>query len=254
MCRHLAKKGVMMFQQEWVQSRYVDDLARIRDERLGAYITLEGPDGGGKTTHARMLVEKLTGEGYSVVSLREPGGTTLGDHIRKILLDSAVMINHDIAQLLLFVSQRAEITHNVIIPALVAGRIVIGDRGLDSSVAYQGYASGIHVDVVRMVNAIAMSGLEPHLTLVIDRAPETGLAAAEAKKEFKAGDRYERRGIEFQQRVRRGFEEILADNPERCKRIPFLDSQFEEMQQQIREYVDPLLAQRQLVRSDVRKV
>lgn len=245
--------GDSMFRQEWMQPRYANDLARIRDERLGAYITLEGPDGGGKTTHARRLAETLTGEGYAVLSLREPGGTTLGDNIRKILLDSAVVINHDIAQLLLFVSQRAEITHNVIIPALVAGSIVIGDRGLDSSIAYQGYASGIHADVVRMVNAIAMSGLEPHLTLVVDRAPETGLAAAEAKKEFKAGDRYEKRGIDFQQRVRQGFEEILADNPERCKRIPFLDGQLEEMQELMRFFINPLLAQRRLLRSGTGK-
>jgi len=134
----------------------------------GVFITLEGPDGCGKSTQSRMLCDALETAGYDVVRTFEPGGTAIGRRIREIILDTKSGGMCGITEFLLYAADRAQDVHEVIMPALAAGRIVIGDRFFDSSIAYQGYGLGMDVEAVRAVNAIATRGLIPDLTVLLD--------------------------------------------------------------------------------------
>jgi dTMP kinase len=167
----------------------------------GRLIVLEGPEGAGKTTQLRLLADRLKGSGRDVLTLREPGGTPLGDAIRSILLDSA----HEItpaAEALLFMASRAEIVRLKIDPALNAGVVVLMDRFFLSTYAYQIGGRGLPEDQVRQANALATGGLVPDLTVVIDIAPSDGLARAANRG---AHDRMERSGDEFHSKVAGAF-------------------------------------------------
>lgn len=162
------------------------------------FITLEGVDGSGKSTQARLLVEAL-GEG--TVAIREPGGTEAAERIRALLADPDLELD-PLAELMLFLAARADLTERVIRPALEAGRHVVADRFSDSSVAYQGAARGLGVGEVIGLCDTATDGLWPDLTLLLRLDPETGLARAEGD------DRFEREGIGLQQAVATAYEEI----------------------------------------------
>src|ERR1700734_2125733 len=147
----------------------------------GIFITFEGPDGSGKSTQARILAERLRAEGRPVLESVEPGGTPIGQQIRRILLDPANKELTATAELLLMFAARAQNVEQWILPALHQGKIVISDRFTDSSVAYQGGGRGLGRDTVLELDRIACSGVVPDLTICIDLDTETGLARALAR-------------------------------------------------------------------------
>jgi dTMP kinase len=173
------------------------------------FITLEGIDGSGKSTQARLLVEAL-GEG--TVAIREPGGTEAAERIRELLADPGVELE-PLAELMLFLAARAEVTERVIRPALEAGRSVVADRFSDSSVAYQGAARGLGVGEVIGLCDTATDGLWPDLTLLLRIDPETGLGRAESD------DRFEQEGLGLQQAVAEAYEEIAQIASDRVEVI-----------------------------------
>jgi dTMP kinase len=162
------------------------------------FISLEGVDGSGKSTQARLLVEAL---GKETVAIREPGGTDAAERIRDLLADPAVALE-PLAELLLFLAARADLTERVIRPALEAGRTVVSDRFSDSSVAYQGAARGLGVGEVIGLCDTATDGLWPDLTLLLKVEPELSLGRADGE------DRFESEGLELQRAVARAYEEI----------------------------------------------
>lgn len=190
----------------------------------GYFITLEGPDGSGKTTQAKLIKEWLESAGMEVVLTREPGGTPFGDSIRRILLDHlAEEEMNSVTELLMYESIRAHHVENVIRPGIARGAVVICDRFVDASTAYQGYGRGINVDDVLTLNRIATGGLMPNLTLLLDLKPEIGLnhAKADGREEAPSGglDRIEAAGATFHRRVRRGYKILAKENPERIVMI-----------------------------------
>ncbi len=162
------------------------------------FISLEGIDGSGKSTQARLLVEAL---GTDTVAIREPGGTEAAERIRELLADPTVELD-PLAELMLFLAARVDLTERVIRPALEAGRDVVADRFSDSSVAYQGAARGLGVGEVIGLCETATDGLWPDLTLLLRLDPEAGLARAEGE------DRFEKEGLSLQQAVATAYEEI----------------------------------------------
>jgi dTMP kinase len=175
----------------------------------GLFITLEGPEGGGKTTMAGRLVEHLRGMGHSVVACAEPGGGAIGQGIRAILLNPEHTQIAPRAELLLFLAARAQLIQETILPALRAGQIVVSDRYSDSTLAYQAYAGGLPVEAVEAALEFATDGLWPVLTLLLDVPPEVGLAR-EANR-----DRMGNKGLEYHRRVREGFLKLWRRHPER---------------------------------------
>ena len=136
--------------------------------RCGRFVTLEGIDGCGKTTQARLLVKALECAGYPVLALREPGGARISEQIRSVLLDPENRAMGPVCELLLYEAARAQLVHEIVKPALAAGRIVVCDRFYDSTTAYQGFAGGLGAKVTRRANELAVAGCRPDLTIVYD--------------------------------------------------------------------------------------
>jgi dTMP kinase len=166
------------------------------------FIAFEGGEGAGKSTQVRGLTEWLTAEGHAVRATREPGGTPSGAAIRGIVLDHAHTALSPRAEALLYAADRAQHVHEVIRPALDAGEVVLTDRFVDSSLAYQGAGRAIPMDDVRMLSAWATEGLRPDLTVLLDLPPEDGLARARGRA---AADRLESESLDFHERVRETF-------------------------------------------------
>ena len=179
----------------------------------GIFITFEGLDGSGKTTHMEIAEKALRAQGTRTLSVREPGGTWVGERIREILLDRSGKDMDDVAELLLFASARAQNVREVILPALEDGYTILCDRFTDSTVAYQGYGRGLDIDMVRRINAIATGGLVPHHTYLFDLPVE----AATERMRFRDAhpDRMDANSIAFKQRVRAGYLEIARTEPGR---------------------------------------
>ena len=168
------------------------------------FFSLEGIDGSGKSTQIDKLIEVLTSEGYSVVKLREPGGAKISEGIRELLLDPAFKgIMGDEMELLLYNAARAQVIHEVIQPALVAGKIVIADRFAWSTFAYQGYARGLGAELVQRLTEITCGGCFPELTVVLDLTVEASRARTARRGE--APDRLESEKADFFERVRQGY-------------------------------------------------
>lgn len=183
--------------------------------RAGRFITVEGIDGCGKSTQARLLVEELERAGYDVLALREPGGVAISEKIRALLLDPANAEMSATCELLLYEAARAQLVHEVVAPALAQGRMVVCDRFYDSTTAYQGYAGGVPLDAVERANALAVGDFQPALTLVFDIDP----ALAAERTVSRAQDRMEAKGMEYQRHVAEGFRAVAAANPDRVKLI-----------------------------------
>src|SRR5919108_3002384 len=175
----------------------------------GLFVTFEGIDRSGKTTQAELLVEAL---GEEALGVREPGGTEAGERVREILKDPAVALSPE-AEALLFAAARSELVADVILPALDQGMVVVSDRFLDSSLAYQGGARGLGIEDVERVNHFAVRGLKPDLTFLLDLPPED--AAARAGET----DRFEEEGSELQRAVETAYDRLVAADPERWRRI-----------------------------------
>jgi len=175
----------------------------------GLFVTFEGVDRAGKTTQARMLCDAL---GERAVAVREPGGTPVGERVRELLKDPAAEVGPH-AEALLFAAARAELVDGVIRPALEAGSVVVSDRYLDSSLAYQGDARGLGVEEVARVNRFATGGLEPDITFLLE------LDLAEAAARGSEPDRFESEGRGLQEQVRDSYARLAAADPERWLRL-----------------------------------
>ncbi len=182
----------------------------------GLFITVEGIDGCGKSTQARLIAAALEAAGRDVLRLREPGGVKISEQIRAILLDPANAEMGDVCELLLYEAARAQLVHQVIRPALAAGKTVVCDRFYDSTTAYQAFADGLDRNMVSQANELAVDGCRPDLTLVFDLPVEDALRRRSGRE---AEDRLELKGLEFQERVAAGFRAVAADEPDRVKLI-----------------------------------
>ena len=179
----------------------------------GVLITLEGVDGCGKTTQARLLASALEHTGYRVLSLREPGGVAISEKIRALLLDPANSEMGATCELLLYEAARAQLVHQVIEPALASGIVVVCDRFYDSTTAYQAYAGGLDPEAVHAANMLAVGGCAPDLTIVYDLDVHEAYARATQGD----ADRMEQRGVAFQESVAQGFRAVAKAEPERVK-------------------------------------
>jgi len=182
----------------------------------GIFITFEGPEGSGKSTHIQLLAAYLRSKGRRVVLTREPGGTALAAGIRKLLLEGSDDLS-PMAELFLYEADRAQHVHETLAPALRKGKIVLCDRYTDSTLAYQGFGRGLEMQTVKALNAIAAGGLKPDLTILLDVPVERGLKQAKAKKN--RHDRLERAGLAFHKRVRAGFLKLAKQEPRRFRVI-----------------------------------
>jgi dTMP kinase len=180
----------------------------------GKFITLEGGEGAGKSTQARLLADWLGQKGISVALTREPGGTPSAEDIRNLLVTGEVGRWDPLTETLLHYAARREHMARFILPALDAGRWIICDRFIDSTTAYQGYGQGIDLGVIAGLRKIVLGAFVPDLTLILDVTPETRRARTAARPGNE--DRYERMNEAFHDRVRAGFHAIAAAEPERC--------------------------------------
>ncbi|HEY3825019.1 MAG TPA: dTMP kinase [Bryobacteraceae bacterium] len=187
------------------------------EARRGRFITFEGIDGCGKTTQFRLLAQWLRERGKDVVETVEPGGTAIGQQIRRILLDPASAEIQPRTELLLYFASRAQNVDQVIRPAIDSGRIVLCDRFTDSTFVYQGCGRGLDSDVVLDLDRIACRGLKPDITFLIDIDPETSLARARRRNERigPAESRIDDESAAFHERVRRGYLALAKTEPER---------------------------------------
>ena len=205
------------------------------------FITFEGGDGSGKTTQLKALESYLTAHGKSCLSTREPGGTSLGELIRQVLLEVSKQPITSPTELFLYLADRAQHIHEVIIPALEQRKIVLCDRHTDSTLAYQGYGRGIDLGLLQSFNDIASQGIKPDLTLLFDCPAEIGLSRTARRQSHTASgrneDRFEREKIEFHERVRAGFLELARAEPNRFRIIDAARSA-KEVGQEIKKIID----------------
>lgn len=192
------------------------------------FITFEGIEGSGKSTQMALLKEYLEKKGHSALSLREPGGTELGESVRSLLLTVRDEEISPVAELFLYEACRAQLVANVIRPALERGLIVLCDRFIDSTVAYQGHGRGIDVAHIKSMNETASGGLSPDITFFLDIEAEAGLVRAwsrlnKSDEEGAKEDRFEREELAFHERVRSGFLEIAG----REQRVELIDGRGE---------------------------
>ncbi len=176
------------------------------------FITFEGPEGSGKTTQIAALAEFLRQRGHAVFVTREPGGTSIGDRIRGILMDHASRAMQPRTEILLFLASRAQHVAEVIRPRLAKGEIVLCDRYRDATLAYQGYGYGLDIELLRKLNDFATEGLKPDLTLLLDVEVETGLRRKSGGREWNRLDAYP---LEFHRRVRQGYHTLAQAEPQR---------------------------------------
>jgi len=176
------------------------------------FITLEGPEGSGKTSHIPYLVEYLREKGYTVFPTREPGGTSIGEQIREVIHDLKNAEMHPRTETLLYQAARAQIVEQTIRPRLADGEIVLSDRYADSTIAYQGYGHQQNIEQVRALISYATGGLVPDLTILLDLDVEVGLKRKQKADEWNRLDAYT---VEFHRRVRVGYLEMVKQEPNR---------------------------------------
>ena len=203
--------------------------------KKGLFITFEGADGCGKTTQLNLLAEYLKKQGYDVVVTREPGAKGLGEKIREILLNYDGVVS-DRCEAFLFLADRAQNIDVIVNPAVSEEKIVLCDRHIDSTVAYQGYGRGQVIERINSLNNIATNGRKPDLTFVFDIDVETSQKRVGSNKE-----RMERAGIDFHNRVRNGYLELAKNEPERIRVIDATKS-IEDIQFEVRNILDLILS------------
>lgn len=183
-------------------------------KKPGTFISLEGPDGAGKTTQLKLLSKYLDSINCQYIITRDPGGTPLGKQIRRIVLHSESAIDPT-AELLLYQADRAQHVSEIIAPSLSKGLVVLCDRYVDSSLAYQGYGRNIDLALIRQLNEIATGGLMPELTILFDIDSEAGLSRLHPS----GHDRLECEAMDFHKRVRNGYLELAKQEPDRWRVI-----------------------------------
>ncbi len=199
----------------------------------GKFITFEGSEGCGKSTQSRMLFDYLKAKGLRVVYLREPGGVKLSEKIREILLNPKSKIS-PIAETLLYMAARAQVVEEIIKPALISGKIVICDRFLDSTIAYQGYGLGINIKLIKSIGNFTTQGINPDLTIFLDLPVKSGL-----KYRHSCKDRIEQRSINYHEKVRNGYLSLAKKEPRRIKIVKVQEDKFN-TQDKIREIIDAI--------------
>ena len=202
----------------------------------GLFIVMEGPDGSGKTTQINLLEQYLKEAGYECLITREPGGTVIGEEVRELILNPEYKEMSPVTEMLLYAASRAQLVHEVIGPALEAGRIVISDRFVDSSIVYQGIARNLGISTVAAVNAPGIGIYRPDGIFFIDLSEAEGIRR---KKNQKKLDRMEQERIDFHHLVSEGYRKVLAERPEVIK----IDGgkNIDVIQKKIRNHVDELL-------------
>lgn len=206
----------------------------------GIFITFEGGDGAGKTTQLDLLCSTLSERGYDVVKLHEPGGTELGEQIRRVLLEDRREEMDPRAELMLFEAARAQLVSRVIRPALVQGKVVVCDRFCDSTVAYQGYGRHLGAELVDQANKAVTQGLEPDCTILLEVPVQAGLERAKAASANGTGDRMEQAGTPFHERVGEAFEALAREHAERFVVIDARGT-LEEVAAAVMQTIEPLL-------------
>ena len=201
----------------------------------GKLVTFEGSEGSGKSTQIEMLYKYLKSKGRDVLFLREPGGVKISETIRNILLDVNNSEMGDECETLLYMAARAQLVKEVVEPQLKAGKIIICDRFLDSTVVYQGYGRGVDIKFIKLLGKFATQSISPDLTFVFDIQAKEGLARIRREK-----DRIEKRDLSYHNRVRNGYLSLARQEPKRIKVIKSNQSR-EEIQKIIRGYINPLL-------------
>jgi dTMP kinase len=198
------------------------------------FITLEGPEGSGKTSHMNPLAEFLRQRGYDVLTTREPGGTAISDQVRSILMRMENKSMNPRTEILLFCAARAQLVDEVIRPQLAAGRVVLSDRYADSTLAYQGYGHGFDLQFLRRLLDFATGGLWPGLTVLLDIESDNGLQRKRsAGGEWNRLDDYE---LAFHKRVRNGYHEMVQYEPERWQVVD-ANKSFDEVQTELRQLI-----------------
>lgn len=209
--------------------------------RRPLFVSFEGGEGAGKTTQIRLLAERLRALGWSVTETREPGGGALGMPIRSLLLDAKTRGLDPMAELLLIEAQRAQHVRDVIAPALAAGHVVLTDRYVDSTAAYQGGGRRLDAKLVRTLNRLATGGVTPDLTLLLDVPVERGLTRARARTARTEGERegrFEAEALAFHHRVRREFHRLARSEPRRF-RVVRADRSIDEVASEVAAIVEP---------------
>ena len=176
----------------------------------GKFITFEGSEGCGKSTQSRSLADHLTAKGFPVKLIREPGGVVISEKVREILLDKKNARMNKECETLLYMAARAQLVEEVVIPELAQGTILVCDRFLDSTVAYQGYGCGVPVDAIKAMGLFATKGVLPDLTFFLDLPTDEGLRRRGTER-----DRIELRSMEYHERVRAGYHQIAQSEPGR---------------------------------------
>ncbi|MFH1191418.1 MAG: dTMP kinase [Candidatus Omnitrophota bacterium] len=197
------------------------------------FITFEGSEGCGKSTQSEMLFSYLKQKGAKVIYLREPGGVRLSEMIRTILLDPKSRISAE-AETLLYMAARAQVVEEIIKPALEAKKIVICDRFMDSTIAYQGFGLGIDIKLIKFLGNFATQGIKPDLTIFLDLPVKSGL-----EHRHNCQDRIERRSISYHEKVRKGYLALVKQEPRRIKIVKVLEDKFK-TQNKIREVINAL--------------
>ena len=174
-------------------------------------ITFEGIEGSGKTTQIELLGDYLTGKGYSVVQTREPGGTGFAEALREVLLKKGLEVD-PLSELLVFMAMRAQHVEEVIMPALQDGKVVLCDRFVDATYAYQGYGRKIDLGVIETLNRLVTKGVRPNLTILLNVTAERGLKRKAASSPM---DRIEEEDITFHQRIKKAYEKLAKEDPKR---------------------------------------
>jgi dTMP kinase len=201
----------------------------------GKFITFEGSEGSGKSTQIALLHKYLKRKGKSIVFIREPGATNIGEKIRQVLLDVKSAGMNDICETFLYMAARAQLVEEVIRPALAQGKIVLCDRFLDSTSVYQGYGNGVDLKLIESMGKAATQGVNPDITFFFDLDAGKGLSRLKRKK-----DRIERRSLAYHRRVRAGYQALAKKDPERIKLIA-VDGSIEEIHGRVVGYIDQLL-------------
>jgi dTMP kinase len=205
--------------------------------KRGLFVTVEGTDGCGKTTHIRNIIDHLSSLGCRVVLTREPGGTRISENIRSIILDPTFTEMHSITELMLYSAARAQLVEQVIKPSIAKSETVICDRYIDSFYAYQGYGRGLDMDMLKKITSLAIDDMIPDITIFLDLDPEIGLRR---RMNAANGDRIENEQIEFHRRVYDGYKQLARENPDRIKTIDASRS-VEEVWQDVRRQLDMAL-------------
>ncbi len=198
------------------------------------FITFEGIEGSGKSTHSKLIADFLKEEGFPVVYTREPGGVPISEMIRKILLEPKNAGMSQKCELLLYMASRAELVSKVIKPALEKNKIVVCDRFLDATVCYQGYGSGLNIDFIKKIGNYVTNGLEPNLTIFLDTDVNASI------KSIKNPDRIEKRNLDYHNKVRNGYLQLANKFPNRIKTVK-VQEEINDTQDRIRKIISKFL-------------